>query len=238
MYADHLRHFGLQLVEEFVKHRWDQLDHAGKDQIKLELFTFAAGACKPLLAEQHFIVQKLSVVFAHIAIREWPQRWLDLTDSLGTLATHGPTAQAVTLTVLKVLMEEMDNPTSGLPGARLGDLTKARNEVLPSMVPSVAAVALGGIQLLAAAGTAQAHSAEAQEAELLTKAALRTLSVFVNWVPLPTIFESNLLPAFCTLLHHPTLRQVACECLVLIFERNKDNLLDRVPLLTVFEAIG
>ena len=317
--ADHLRHFGLQLLEGFVKHRWHELDDSqpAKTKVETDLLQFAAASLKPLLEEQHYILQKLAVVFVQIALREWPQRWSvsrsprphwpvvergwapsvrmlhftrvlawrgqgplsvrptsqnrgkrlrryivamrttfmlinlaalrcamlcrpGLTDDLVVLSRHGNAAHAVSLNVLRVLIEEIDNPTSGLSNARLSDLTRGKEEVSRTIVPFIAKAVLDGADHLAntpPTPDGMVLSAESQAATHLIKAALKALAVFVNWIPLQQVLEVNLLPVLCHFLHHADLRQDSCECLILIFERTKDTVQERVPLLGVFTTI-
>lgn len=74
----YLRGFGLLLVEETVKYKWNFIDSSIKELVKGEL----EGLFGLFLNENLSMRMKYSRIVARVAIREWPQNWATLTELL------------------------------------------------------------------------------------------------------------------------------------------------------------
>lgn len=158
-FESHARHFGLQLIEHVVKHRWDGCDPQGHEDIKQGALALAEqGAGRAVECFEHFELQKISSVIAETALRAWPQRWPTLLDRLSGMAgagvaeidraLHTPPGQApppaitghlaVVLGVFRMLSEEINTFGAALDASRKRDLTVALTESLPLIVPFLA----------------------------------------------------------------------------------------------------
>lgn len=73
--------------------------------LKQFLLQFIESGTLPFESEQAMIKEKASVLVAQLAVREWPQRWPTLTDSLGRIANCGHLQAELVVRVLRNLAE-------------------------------------------------------------------------------------------------------------------------------------
>ena len=228
-YGDEIRLFGLRLVEHVVKFRWPETPPADREWLKEQMLMGVCSFVRPILEERTFIKQKLSVIIAEIAKREWPQRWPALLDSLLLQAAMaGPVQREIALVTLRILTEEMLDLAQPLPIDRRQELRAGLNECLPMILSFLTDTLMTSVPAY--------RESLAKEHELLISACLETLSVFVGWIDFEHIFQANYLTMFCALLESVPHRLIACDCLYSILER-KDAKEDRGPLLTTFANI-
>ena len=223
-----LRFFGLQLVEQSVAARWDDLDEAMHAEVKEQLLQLMAEGTLPLSSEHVFIRNKIGAVVAEVAVRAWPQRWPEFMDQLVSLCRMGPTQIDLVLSVLITLTEEVMEYNAKLTNKRRADLTKGLRASLDDILPFVQ-------QTLSAYVSAASSGAAVDESHsLLVASTLRLTCVFASWIPLLKVYEADLLSNLCSLLHDVTHRARALECLTALVGRKgpKDErvgLLDLVP---------
>eukprot|EP00050_Salpingoeca_kvevrii_P018126 m.71045 g.71045 ORF g.71045 m.71045 type:complete len:1148 (+) comp7914_c0_seq2:84-3527(+) len=228
---DAVRHFGLHLLEHFVKHRWNACSDEAKAEMKAAVLgKLIADCARSLLEERHFVKQKIGSLVTEVAKREWPQQWPDLIPCLLELCALGPSQTELVLVVLQALAEDIIGlaDQDDIETRRRQDLNRALTAVLPTILPILARVLAANAPLCL--GVAEPPA----ENSILTTAVIRTLSVYVEWSPLPMIYENNFLPMFAELLHSRPHRKAACECLLLVMAR-KGAKEDRMPLLSTFE---
>ncbi|EGD80536.1 hypothetical protein PTSG_01127 [Salpingoeca rosetta] len=129
MIADHndlIRHFGLQLLEHCVQHRWDSYAQEQKEEMKQALLhNLIMRGTFPLLQERPFIMEKIASLVSEVAIREWPQRWPDFLDILLEIAANSSTQTYIVLTCLKTFTETIFQFSDALTNQRRNDLVRS-----------------------------------------------------------------------------------------------------------------
>ena len=61
-HSDAIRHFGFQLFEHVVSHRWAQLPPGTREALKRDVLAIVATGTRPLAVEQRFVLTKLAQV--------------------------------------------------------------------------------------------------------------------------------------------------------------------------------
>ena len=61
-HPDAIRHFGFQLFEHVVSHRWAQLPPGTREALKRDVLAIVATGTRPLAVEQRFVLTKLAQV--------------------------------------------------------------------------------------------------------------------------------------------------------------------------------
>eukprot|EP00040_Diaphanoeca_grandis_P029148 m.169906 g.169906 ORF g.169906 m.169906 type:complete len:1224 (-) comp31595_c0_seq1:50-3721(-) len=243
-FSDYSQHFGLQLMEHVVKHRWNGCSDEHKSQIKnglLQLIEQVGNS--PVNPKQGFLRKKIAAVVAEIALREWPQRWPDLLPLLSHLSTEAilqittpqssPTVLkghlSIVLSVFHILSEEINDFALNLDKSRKSDLTKGLQESIEMIVPFLAKV-MDGLGVII-----QQRPESVAGADEILKELLQCLTVYLEWIPFKMIFDGGFLMMLHRLLQHPVFRMSACECLLLIVAR-KGPPGDRGPMLELIKS--
>jgi exportin-5 len=234
-WQEHRINFGLQLIHHVVEHRWDECGEEARAGAKTVAIMLAdALAPDPGVLEavgSRFLLRKVAALFAAIGVREWPQRWPDLIDSLVDRASGDPNGAGgghvfLACATVRNLVEEVYEFGHTMQGDRRRDLVKSLDEVAPQYLGMLAATLANGVEAL--------RQREHIPTEAVLCEVLDGLKACFDHSPLPPLLEAGFLPLLCEVLHHPTLRQAAADCLLLGVAR-KGQLADRVPLLALLD---
>lgn len=238
-FSTYVKHFGLQLMENTVKCKWNQISQQEKLFIKenaMKLLSDGAICDDP--AQGH-IKDALSKIIVEMVKREWPQQWTTLLGELSDACGKGTTQTELVLLVFLRLVEDVALLQTIESNQRRKDIYQA----LTVNMTEIFEFFLRLIELhvtsfrtaqMTDPGTAAKHSRVVQTV-------LLTLTGFVEWVSIQHIVASNgkLLHFLCLLLLDPCFRIPAAECLSQILNR-KGTPKERVPLAMLFqeEMIG
>lgn len=124
---DALRHFGLSMIEYYIKYVWDW----NKDsEAESKLRYYVLGCAKGLRQQDPaFSRNKVAQLWTELAKRSWGIEWLDMDAQLVEL-WHGTTNhQLLVLNVLETLAEEVFSRDDTVVGVRGGDLGDECNEI-------------------------------------------------------------------------------------------------------------
>lgn len=124
---DALRHFGLSMIEYYIKYVWDW----NKDlETEGTLRYYVLECAKGLRHEDPaFIRNKVAQLWTELAKRSWGIEWLDMDAQLVQLWHGTANHQLLVLNVLETLAEEVFSRDDAVAGVRGGDLGDECNEI-------------------------------------------------------------------------------------------------------------
>jgi len=228
-----VRHFGLKILEDIVKARWNDMTGEEKVFIKDSLLKVVEGGTNPILQEQNHIKDQLAKVVVELIKREWPQQWPSLLSELDTLSRLGETQTELVMFILLRLVEDV---------AVLQTLeqTQRRKEIYAALTANMEQIFRFLLGLLEKHYQAYLQHKGSQDGTKHCKVCmsiLSTLSSLVEWVPMQHIMANNkyLLNCLLHLLRDDSLQIYAAECLLGIVGWKAGKMIDRGQLLCLFE---
>ncbi|RUP51650.1 hypothetical protein BC936DRAFT_146783 [Jimgerdemannia flammicorona] len=253
-YPGQVRHFGLGLIEEAVRFRWNDGTYGPpeREKIRNDIIDLVSKGINDGMVEERYIKTKIAHIFVEVAKREWPGLWEDMDHLLQELYASGPTTQELVLIIHRVLTEDIFIRDDVVAEQRKKDLQTA-------MICSVASARVlkeqypagpknegyNGLLLVRGdpenvgwlarwtaaaedygAGWEQRHDAFTEKMAVLT---LQTLAAQCEWILSKAILEVKLVSVVCHLLlsNSPQIRTAASECACVLFSRNFPHLEDR-----------
>lgn len=232
-----VRHIGLQLVEQYIKLRWNRITIEDKHFIKESVMKMMSEGTEHLLVEQAHIKEAVSKLLVEMVKREWPQQWPQLMEELNNVAVLGETQKELVLLCFLRLAEDVVGLQT-VEGQRRRDLYQA----LVANLADICGFLLATLNThytryreLRDNQNADEHNQELSLHRQLTETTLQALEGFVEWIPVAEMMGSDgLIPRiFCFLLSDPALRVRAAQCLRLVLSR-KGKPAERKPLLALF----
>ncbi|KAJ1977866.1 karyopherin [Dimargaris cristalligena] len=126
-YPDTARHFGLSLIENTIRYRWDDAHYSDSDRLQIRdaVVQLATEGLKPEGHELHFIKEKVAQLLTGLTERLWPQQWPELDQVLQTMYATSPTLQEISLVAIKNLADDLGPFEDPLAILRKQDLTDA-----------------------------------------------------------------------------------------------------------------
>ncbi|GAV00127.1 hypothetical protein RvY_11018 [Ramazzottius varieornatus] len=193
------KYFALQILENVIKTRWKALPRDQCEGIK----TYIVGliirtSSLPEMHEKHkLFLTKLNFVLVQILKKEWPKNWPSfITDIVGASKTNEWLCLN-NMEILRLMSEEIFDYSSGT-------MTQAKTKHLKE---SMCAEFQQVFQLCL-------FVLENSTNPALVGETLRTLLLFLNWIPLGYVFETNLVPSLISkFLTVPMFRNVTLKCL-------------------------
>ncbi|XP_064400527.1 exportin-5-like [Halichondria panicea] len=201
-----IKHFGLQLMEHFVKYRWRSLSLDEGREFQLNLLQFLSNKLLPYDQEPTFVKEALARVTVETAKKMWPQRWDSFITDLGTVSKCGSTQVELVLLIFRRLAEDIHGYESGMTSGRKREMAAALNQQSQTVF------------------TFLISNLESPLSEPLRRTALSTIVSFVEWVEFPTLLmeDAKLIKLLYNLIGVEELKTVACECLLPILSRKGD----------------
>jgi exportin-1 len=194
--------FGLQILEEAIKYRWKVMPEADRGGIK----QYVVGLCieyagKPRSSAQRTFLNKANLVLVQVLKQEWPHNWpAFVPDILSSSKERGPDICENNMNILRLLSEEIfDFSADQMTTAKIDALKKQLNSEFASVFELCKMIL--------------DHADESMSHTLIT-ATLKTLRVFLNWIPLMYIFDHELIKALVEkFFPAPQFRSDAMKCL-------------------------
>ena len=84
-----VRHFGLKLVEDIIKLRWNDMSGEEKVFVKNNAMKLMEEGASDILTEDLHIKDVIARIVVEIAKREWPQQWPSFLTELESLCSKG-----------------------------------------------------------------------------------------------------------------------------------------------------
>ncbi|XP_043214843.1 exportin-5-like [Amphibalanus amphitrite] len=215
-----VRYLGLQIIENTIKFRWNDLS--------VEEKLFVKDACLDLMssvdpsAPAH-LRDALCRPLVEMVKREWPQQYAEFVPDMGRLAARGALHTELVLRVFLRLAEDVATfQTLEVPGRR--------RDIYRGLVGSMDDV----FSLLMGTLTTCVSAPDGQDTAL-AEMCLNTLACYLEWAAVQHVMGDALLLLLLRLVTRPGLQQLAAECLVVLFSRH-GRAEDREPLLVVFRS--
>lgn len=192
------KYYGLQILERQIKYRWATMPAEQRDGIKnyLSNMIIKLSADEAVFRASRTLLQKLNLTLVAVLKHEWPHNWPTFIADITGASKTSETLCENTMGLLKLLSEEVFDFSRG-------EMTQTKIKEMKNSLNNEFALIHELCELVLT------HS---QRLELL-RATLETLRVFLGWIPLGYIFESQLLESLLRLLPQPALRNPALQCL-------------------------
>src|SRR5579871_1090234 len=114
---DTLRHFGLSMVEYYIKYVWD-----GRNDAELVLRNYVVQLGRDIRPQDPpYIRNKVAQLWTELAKRSWADQWMDMDEILVKILPMSITHQLLVLTILETLVEQVFNREDPAAGVRGGD---------------------------------------------------------------------------------------------------------------------
>ena len=202
------RHFGLKLLEDIVKARWNSMVAEEKLFIKENLMKLMRSGSGHITVEHLFMKDALARVVVELVKREWPQQWPSLLQELDGLCREGETQTELVMFVLLRLVEDV---------AVLQTLeqNQRRKEIYSALTSNMEQIFTFLLSLLEKHYRAYKESGSEEHCRVC-KAILNTLGALVEWVNIQHSMANDkyLLRCLTHLLSDPRLQQSAGDCLL------------------------
>jgi exportin-1 len=149
------------------------------------LKAFVVGLCveqaqKPRSPPQRTFLNKTNLVLVQVLKQDWPHNWPQfIPDIVASSKTGGPDLCENNMNILRLLSEEIfDFSADQMTTTKIDGLKKQLNSEFAAVFELCKMV--------------MDHADESMSQSLIT-ATLKTLRVFLNWIPLMYIFDHNLI---------------------------------------------
>ena len=189
-----IRHFGLKLVEDIIKLRWNDMSGEEKVYVKNNAMRLMDEGASDILSEDLHIKDVIARIVVEIAKREWPQQWPSFLTELEALCTKGNTQTELVMFVMLRLTEDV---------AVLQTLeqTQRRKEIyqaLTSQMDTIFQFLLTLLERHYQAYLSAGHESNLNRTDHLRKthskvcqAVLETFNAFVEWAPMANIMAND-----------------------------------------------
>ena len=227
-----LRHFGLKVLEDVIKLRWNEMSLEQKVFVKdnvMRLVESVESACP------HMIKDGISRPVVEIIKREWPQHRPPLLAELNQICQKGESQTETVMLVILRLVEDV---------AVFQNLEQAqrRKEIYQALTSNMEEIFQFLLQLLERhyqGYNGMKNSGNVAQAERYCKvcqAVLNTFSAFIEWVSMNHIMANDkyLIRCLCHLLSDDSLQLNAADCLLNIVGWKSGKAQDRMQLLSLF----
>ncbi len=224
-----VRHFGLKILEDTIRLRWN--DMAPEQKVFVKENAMRMLRQQPAQDPAH-LKDGASRLAVEIAKREWPQQWPSFFSELDELCTLGETQAEMAMLVLLRLVEDV---------AVLQNLEQSqrRREIYQALTAHMEEIFTFLLRLLerhygAYSANRQLEIRHGQ----VCRAVLRTFAAFVEWVAISHVMANDryLVRCLCTLLSDESLQMEAGECLLGIVGWKSGKIHDRMQLLALFKT--
>ena len=239
-----VRYFGLTLLENAVRFKWQDYGDNERLQIREAIVDLVRNGLQPT-GEKKFIREKLAHIVAEVAERSWPQNWPELNSLLMELfQTSSIDMRELVLNVLKFIAEDTFVFTTSVTVSRKEDIRNALVAIacrapasiddknsfsVPVEIYNAAGVGPGSegwLSRISSTLAEQIHvynslAARRDEAELMMILCINTIAAYLEWVPFETLKESQLIANLFSLISHPSshVRLASCDAVVIAIVR-------------------
>nr|XP_054759468.1 exportin-5-like [Lytechinus pictus] len=230
-----IRHFGLQLLEHFVRFKWNDATVEQKLQFKNLTIEMITKKSTNVLEEENFIKEGPVKIVVEMIKREWPQQWPSLLEELDQMCQIGDSQTELVLLILLRLVEDVVSFHNVQQGRRRKDLWQALNANMSQISSFLIKVLEMYSEKYQSLESSAPQSNEAKSACKVTQTVLVTMCGFVEWMDAKHLYkeENRLLIFLYKLLRNEELKMLAAECLQLIVHR-KGKIDERKPLMVLF----
>jgi hypothetical protein len=187
-----------QILESVVRFKWGALPVEQREGIKnfLSNLIIRFSGEEAVFRKESTFVNKLNVILVQVLKHDWPHKWQSFIPDIVAASKTSETLCENSMKILRLLSEEV------FDFARV-DLTQAKTKELKASLNNEFRL-IHELCVFVLMNTRKPD---------LVRTTLDTLNVYLTWVPLGYIFESNLLEILLQLFPQPAFRNVALQCL-------------------------
>ncbi|OLL21885.1 hypothetical protein NEOLI_000987 [Neolecta irregularis DAH-3] len=244
---DVIRHFGLSLLENAIKHHWNSYSDLERTQIQQWSIALATRGTREISKEAHFIKEKVADIFVQIAERTWLASWHDMDEILQNMWNQNDTTRHLSLIILTMLIEDnfgqdeqnqVVHSRAAVISNGLLSITASSNVLHENYPEGIK----GGNQRIVGWETTDndgwlvrwgnalgkcltvvqtGHGTIAEEVEKVGIAVLKAIRSCLGWALTKAIKEAGILPLLCSslLTQNVTFQTVAVDCLFVLLSR-------------------
>lgn len=192
----------LQILEETIKTRWNILPEEQRQGIRtfLSNVIISVATNEGSFKRDKVYLNKLNLVLVQVLKKDWPARWPNFVPELVGASKTSETLCENSMHILRLLSEEVFD-------FNRGELTQAKTQQLKASLNSefqhvhdLCHFVLSSVDLW-------------PKKPDLIKATLAALQVYLTWIPLGYIFDTNLLEILLNLFPLQPFRNLALQCL-------------------------
>lgn len=189
-----VRHFGLKLVEDIIKLRWNDMNGEEKVFVKDNAMRLMAEGASDILTEDLHIKDVIARIVVEIAKREWPQQWPGFLTELERLCTKGNTQTELVMFVMLRLTEDVAVLQTLEQTQRRKEIYQALTAQMDTIFKFLLTLLERHYQAYVNAG----HETAPNTTDVLRKthskvcqAVLETFNAFVEWAPMANIMAND-----------------------------------------------
>ncbi|XP_047459747.1 exportin-5 [Mugil cephalus] len=233
-----VRHFGLQILEQVIKFRWNNMQQQEKVQLKECSMQLLSNGTHSILEEESHIKDVLSRIVVEMIKREWPQNWPDMLKEMEALTGQGEAQTELVMLILLRLAEDVITFQT-LPTQRRRDIQQTLTQNMDSIFSFMMAILQINVEDYRKLKGLPGRECQARAHCRVAVVTLNTLAGYIDWVTLVHITSGNchLLEMLCLLLSEPELQLEAAECLLIALSR-KGKLEERKPFMLLFDDVA
>jgi len=229
-----IRHFGLKLLEEMIKIKWNNMTPEQKLYVKESAMTIMDKGIQDIIKEPNHIKDAIARIIVEIAKREWPQQWPSFLVELETLSSKGDSQSELVMFVMLRLVEDV----AVLQTLEQNQRRKEIYQALTSDMETIFKFLLTLLERHYQAYISNPMNDVKERHSKVCQSVLATFSAFVEWVPIQHIMANDyyLVKCLCHLLSDEQLQLHAAECLLGIVSSKAGKVTDRAQLLVLFKS--
>lgn len=214
--APHIKHFGLQLMQQFVHSHWTKIGTELQLQAKNNAMLLIE---KCLQHESSYVKDGIAHVLAEIVKHVWPQQWPSMIEDLMELAKLGPIQTELVELVFLRIAEDVAVLHNVSASHRSQDirhgLSLCMGELMNFFYKILQSNSAIYMQLFKTT-----NSTELKELDVyrtLSISTLKTLQGYLEWANMEHVFGNGgaLIQLLCKLLNVEGLQVLAAECLAM-----------------------
>ena len=230
-----VRHFGLKLLEDVIKLKWNVMSPQQKLYVKEHAMSSMENGVKDILKDPIHIKDAIARNIVEIAKREWPQQWPSFLAELESLSSKG--SDAATELVMFVILRLVED----VAVLQTLEQHQRRKEIYQALTADMEVIFKFLLTLLERHYQAYQSSPTTDvktKHSKVCQAILATLTAFVEWAPMQHIMANDcyLVKCLCHLLRDDQLQLFAAECLLGIVSWKVGKLSDRAQLMVMFKT--
>ncbi len=221
-----VRHFGLKLLEETIRLRWNDMSPDQKLFIKETAMRMISEDMS--LSELLHIKDAVARIVVEMAKREWPQHWPTLLGELDQLCRKGETQTEMAMFIMLRLVEDVVL-------LQTLEQQQRRKEIYAALTANMEQIFAFLLGLLEKHYKAYVESRSEQHCKVC-QAVLNTFTAFIEWVPISHVMANDkyLLRCLCHLLSDDRLQMNAAECLLAVVSWKGGKVNDRMQIMCLF----
>ena len=186
-----VRHFGLKLIEDIIKLRWNDMSGEEKLFVKDNAMRLMAEGSSDILTEDLHIKDVIARIVVEIAKREWPQQWPGFLTELETLCSKGNTQTELVMFVMLRLTEDVAVLQTLEQTQRRKEIYQALTAQMDTIFQFLLTLLERHYQAYVDAGSANSTDTKRKSHAKVCQAVLETFNAFVEWAPMANIMAND-----------------------------------------------